>query len=114
MLLPQYLQVLMGYTAQQSGMALSPGGLLIICLLPMVGRLVGKVDARLMIAFGFLVLSASLFYMARQIDMQMDFADGRRAPLHPVGRHGVPLRAHQHDLVRRAFRRRRTTRSAGS
>ena len=36
-LLPQYLQVLMGYTAQQSGMALSPGGCVVIMLLPLVG-----------------------------------------------------------------------------
>ncbi len=72
-LLPQYLQVLMGYTAQQSGMALSPGGVLIILLLPFVGRLVGKADTRILVAFGFFVLSASLFYMARKIDLQMDF-----------------------------------------
>ena len=32
-LLPQYLQVLMGYTAQQSGMALSPGGFAVIAAL---------------------------------------------------------------------------------
>jgi DHA2 family multidrug resistance protein len=73
-LLPQYLQVLMGYSAEQSGMALSPGGVLIIAMLPFVGRLVGKADARALIAFGFLVLSASLFYMSRKIDLQMDFA----------------------------------------
>ena len=57
-LLPQYLQVLMGYTAQQSGMALSPGGFAVILLLPLVGRLVSKVDARVLITFGFLSLSA--------------------------------------------------------
>ena len=74
-LLPQYLQVLMGYTAQQSGMALSPGGLLIICLLPLVGRLIGKVDSRVMVTFGFFMLSVSLLYMARRIDTQMDFAE---------------------------------------
>jgi DHA2 family multidrug resistance protein len=73
-LLPQYLQVLMGYTAEQSGMALSPGGLVVIALLPLVGRLVGKVDTRLLVTFGFFVLSASMFYMARRIDLQMDFA----------------------------------------
>jgi DHA2 family multidrug resistance protein len=72
-LLPQYLQVLMGYTAQQSGMALSPGGLVVIALLPFVGRLVGKVDARYLVAIGFFALSASMFYMARKIDLQMDF-----------------------------------------
>jgi MFS transporter, DHA2 family, multidrug resistance protein len=72
-LLPQYLQVLMGYTAQQSGMALSPGGITVICLLPLVGRLVSKVDPRYLVAFGFLVMSGSLFYMSHQLDLQMDF-----------------------------------------
>jgi DHA2 family multidrug resistance protein len=73
-LLPQYLQVLMGYTAQQAGMALSPGGLVVIALLPLVGRMVSKVDTRWMVAFGFTVMSASLFYMARTANLQMDFA----------------------------------------
>jgi len=72
-LLPQYLQILMGYTAQQSGMALSPGGLLVIALLPMVGMLVSRADPRMLVAFGFLVMSASLFYMSRKLDLQMDF-----------------------------------------
>ncbi len=72
-LLPQYLQVLMGYTAQQSGMALSPGGVLIILMLPMIGILVSKADARFLVAFGFVCLSGSLFYMAHKIDLQMDF-----------------------------------------
>ncbi|HTB78578.1 MAG TPA: DHA2 family efflux MFS transporter permease subunit, partial [Polyangiaceae bacterium] len=53
-LLPQYLQVLMGYTAQQAGMALSPGGFAVILLLPLVGRLVNKVDVRWLITIGFL------------------------------------------------------------
>src|SRR6202008_529840 len=68
-LLPQYMQVLMGYTAEQSGMALSPGGFVIIALLPFVGRMVGKVDTRYMVAFGFTVLSGSLFYMAHKMDL---------------------------------------------
>jgi DHA2 family multidrug resistance protein len=73
-LLPQYMQVLMGYSAERSGMALSPGGLVVIALLPFVGRLVGKVDARVLVALGFCVLSASLFYMSATINLQMDFA----------------------------------------
>ena len=72
-LLPQYLQVLMGYSAQQAGMALSPGGLVVIALLPLVGRLVTRADARALVTFGFFMLSASLFFMARRIDLQMDF-----------------------------------------
>jgi MFS transporter, DHA2 family, multidrug resistance protein len=72
-LLPQYLQVLMGYTAQQSGMALSPGGFEVILLLPFVGILVSRVDARYLIGFGFVMLSGSLFYMTRHLYTGIDF-----------------------------------------
>src|SRR4051812_1502614 len=37
-LLPQFTQLLLGYSAQQAGMALSPGGVLILCMMPFVGR----------------------------------------------------------------------------
>src|SRR5262249_37591899 len=66
-LLPQYTQTMMGYTAQLAGMALSPGGFLIILLMPLVGTLIGRVDARRMLAFGFMTLSLSLFYMAHHL-----------------------------------------------
>jgi DHA2 family multidrug resistance protein len=72
-LLPQYTQVLMGYTAEQAGMALSPGGFVVILLLPFVGRSIGKVDPRALIAFGFIVLSASLFYMTSHLYQGIDF-----------------------------------------
>jgi DHA2 family multidrug resistance protein len=66
-LLPQYMQVWMGYSAINAGMALSPGGLVIICLMPIVGQLVSRVDARYLIAFGFIALSLSLYHMARTL-----------------------------------------------
>jgi len=72
-LLPQFMQVLMGNTAQQSGMALSPGGFVVILLLPLVGRLLSKVDPRALIAFGFVALSASLFYMTKHLYVGIDF-----------------------------------------
>ncbi len=72
-LLPQYTQTLMGYSAEQAGMALSPGGFVVILLLPFVGRMVSKVDPRRLIAFGFLVLSASLFYMTSHLYQGIDF-----------------------------------------
>jgi DHA2 family multidrug resistance protein len=62
-LLPQYVQTLLGYSAQQAGMVLSPGGLVVIALLPLVGRLLGKVDPRWLIGFGFLVTALSLHHM---------------------------------------------------
>jgi DHA2 family multidrug resistance protein len=72
-LLPQYLQVLMGYTAQQSGMALSPGGFVVIMLLPFVGMLTSRMDARYMIGFGFVMLSGSLFFMTTHLYQGIDF-----------------------------------------
>jgi DHA2 family multidrug resistance protein len=72
-LLPQYMQVWMGYSAQQAGEALSPGGLVVIMLLPLVGRLVSRMDARYLIAFGFAVLSAALFHVVRTLYPGIDF-----------------------------------------
>jgi DHA2 family multidrug resistance protein len=63
-LIPQLLQQLMGYTAQLAGMALSPGGAVIMVMMPVVGILVSKVDTRIMIAFGCVVCSLALFAMA--------------------------------------------------
>jgi DHA2 family multidrug resistance protein len=72
-LLPQFTQILMGYSAQRAGMALSPGGFMVILLLPFVGRLVSRVDPRRMIAFGFIALSLSLFYMTSHLYTGIDF-----------------------------------------
>jgi DHA2 family multidrug resistance protein len=63
-LIPQYLQTVMGYTAESAGLALSPGGFTVMLCMPIVGRLVSRVDARLLIAFGFIVLSTSMFHMS--------------------------------------------------
>jgi DHA2 family multidrug resistance protein len=63
----------MGYTAEQAGMALSAGGFVVIMLLPFVGRAVGKVDPRWLIAFGFTASSAALFYMTTHLNQGMDF-----------------------------------------
>src|SRR3954466_6088648 len=71
-LLPLYLQVWLGYSAQDAGMALSPGGFTVILLLPFVGKLLGKVDARYLIAFGFLITSVALLHMAHTLYPGMD------------------------------------------
>ena len=71
-LLPEFVQLLMGYTAELAGTALSPGALLIMAFMPLVGFLIMRVDARWIVAFGFLVLSASLFHMTG-IDLQISW-----------------------------------------
>ncbi|HVO19671.1 MAG TPA: DHA2 family efflux MFS transporter permease subunit [Anaeromyxobacter sp.] len=72
-LLPQYEQVWLGYSAQQAGETLSPGGVVIILLMPLVGRLVSRVDARWLITLGFAILSGSLFAMAHALSPGIDF-----------------------------------------
>jgi DHA2 family multidrug resistance protein len=62
-LIPQYLQTVMGYTAESAGLALSAGGFTVMLFMPIVGQLVSRVDARLLIAFGFIVLSSALIHM---------------------------------------------------
>ncbi len=71
-LLPQFAQTLMGYTAELAGLMLTPGGLWIMVLMPLVGFLVSRYDARWLIAFGFLLVSLSLLYMTR-FDLEIDF-----------------------------------------
>ncbi len=63
-LIPQFLQQLMGYDAEMAGLALSPGGLVIMALMPVVGLLVSKFEARWLVMIGALVSSAALFVMA--------------------------------------------------
>ena len=71
-LLPVFLQTLLGYTAMLSGLVLSPGGLVVLLAMPLVGRLVSRYDARWLVVFGVVVTSASLFYMA-MFTLTLDF-----------------------------------------
>jgi MFS transporter, DHA2 family, multidrug resistance protein len=63
-LIPQLLQQLLGYTAEMAGLALSPGGAVIMCMMPIVGMLVSRVDTRILITFGCTVSAIALFVMA--------------------------------------------------
>jgi len=71
-LLPIFLQTMMGYTAMLSGLVLSPGGLLVLLLLPMVGRLIEKVEARWLVAVGLSITGISLLRMAN-FNLDIDF-----------------------------------------
>jgi DHA2 family multidrug resistance protein len=62
-LIPQFLQLQLGYSAQRAGLALSPAGLALALLMPVAGILGSKFDPRKVIAVGFLLTSASMFWM---------------------------------------------------
>jgi MFS transporter, DHA2 family, multidrug resistance protein len=74
-LIPQFLQVLLGYTAERAGMVLSPGALVLMCTMPIAGRLVGsgKFDPRLLVAIGYAVTAVGLFNLTR-LDLGVTFA----------------------------------------
>jgi MFS transporter, DHA2 family, multidrug resistance protein len=71
-LIPQFVQQLMGYTAEQAGLALMPGGFAIILCMPMVGYLLGHTDARRLLFFGFTLLCIALIHMT-SFDTSVDF-----------------------------------------
>jgi DHA2 family multidrug resistance protein len=71
-LIPQFLQVLMGYTAESAGKALSLGAVVLIFMMPLIGQMVSRVDPRYMIAFGFTVSSLALYHMT-SIYLGIDF-----------------------------------------
>src|SRR5580704_11334476 len=62
-LLPQFLQNDLGYTAKLAGMALSPGGLALAFMMPVAGILATKFDPRVIIAAGFAITSFGLFHV---------------------------------------------------
>lgn len=62
-MLPLFLQNLLRYPAEQSGIAISPRGIGSMLVIVLVGALSNKVDDRLLIAIGFGVLSLSCFML---------------------------------------------------
>jgi DHA2 family multidrug resistance protein len=73
-LMPQFLQTLLGYTSQLAGLALSAGGLVLLLEMPIVGQLTTRIQARRLIAFGWLALSIAMFYSTKRIDLQLSFS----------------------------------------
>lgn len=61
-LIPQLAQQGLGYTATLAGLLLSPGAVLTVLLIPLVGRAMPYVQTRLIIAFGFFSMGCALAY----------------------------------------------------
>ncbi|MDQ2833078.1 MAG: DHA2 family efflux MFS transporter permease subunit [Acidobacteriota bacterium] len=64
-LIPQYLQGLLGYTAERAGMVLSPAGFVMMFMMLVAGRSLGLFDPRMMVCFGYLVTAAGLYNLTR-------------------------------------------------
>jgi DHA2 family multidrug resistance protein len=72
--MPQFLQTLLGYTAQKAGMVLSAAAILLLIELPFVGQLTAHFQARYLMAFGWGVLTIAMFFSTRRIDLGISFS----------------------------------------
>ncbi len=72
-MMPLFLQTLMGYTAESAGLVLSGGGLVLLFLMPIAGTLASKVQVRYIIAFGWLSLSLAMYYSTQYLDLEISF-----------------------------------------
>jgi DHA2 family multidrug resistance protein len=72
LLLPLFTQTMLGYTAEKAGLALMPGGLVILTSMPIVGFLLSRYDPRRIMVFGLTMLALALFYMTH-FNLQIDF-----------------------------------------
>ncbi|MCK1651530.1 DHA2 family efflux MFS transporter permease subunit [Bradyrhizobium sp. 149] len=62
-ILPQLLQSDLNYTAMLAGLALSPGGIATLVLMPVVGRLVSSVQPKYLIMFGAAIVAFSMWHL---------------------------------------------------
>jgi DHA2 family multidrug resistance protein len=66
-IIPQFAQQIIGYTATWAGLILSPGGLVVIVLIPIVGRLLTIIQTRYVIAIGFFIMGCALIYSSKLV-----------------------------------------------
>src|SRR5271154_2604894 len=71
--MPQFLQTVLGYTAENAGLVLSGGGAVVLALMPIVGVLAGKYPAKYIIAAGWLALAIGMYISTVQLDTLISF-----------------------------------------
>jgi len=95
-LLPQFLQTLLGYSAEAAGMVLSAAAILLLFVLPLVGRLLARFQARYLLAFGWITLALGMYISCKRLDLLISFRAAmwiRIVGYLPVGFLFVPLTA---------------------
>ena len=97
-LIPQFLQEIMGYSAEQAGMAISTGGIALMFLFPVAGFLAPKFDPRWLVAMGFSITTFGLYRMTEH-ESEHHFGGGELAGGDGAGA-AVPVHSHQYALLR--------------
>ena len=93
-LLPLFLQTLLGYTAEAAGLVLSAAAILLLFLLPMVGWLTARFQARYLLAFGWITLALGMYVSCKSVDLLISFRAAtliRILQYLPIGFLFVPL-----------------------
>ncbi len=72
-MMPQFLQTLMGYTAESAGLVLSGASMVILFQMPIVGQLTTKIPAKYIMAFGWLCLACGMYYSTMRVDLLISF-----------------------------------------
>jgi MFS transporter, DHA2 family, multidrug resistance protein len=93
-LMPQYLQSDMGYTAEIAGLVLSGGSACLLIMLPVIGRLTEKIPAKYLIAFGWGTIALAMYISTRQTDLAMSFSSASLLRVYqsvPIGFLFVPI-----------------------
>jgi DHA2 family multidrug resistance protein len=62
-ILPQFLQTEMSYTATLAGLALSPGGIVTMIMMPVVGNLIGVVQPKYLLIAGASIAALSMWHL---------------------------------------------------
>jgi DHA2 family multidrug resistance protein len=62
-LIPLFMQVLLGYSATQAGLAMMPRSLSMLVVMPIVGRIYNRVSPRLVVAFGIVLFAYTAWEM---------------------------------------------------
>ena len=74
-LMPQFLQTLMGYTAEKAGLVLSGAALVLLVEMPIVGLLTSKIQGRFLMAFGWAFVVVAMYVSMYKMDLLMSFRD---------------------------------------
>ncbi len=93
-LMPQFLQTFMGYPAQTAGMVLSTSAIVLIFVLAAVGRLTSLIQARYLVATGWLGLAVGLYLLTHWINLGVSFSSAtwvRVWQFSPLGLLFIPI-----------------------
>ncbi|NTV28970.1 MAG: DHA2 family efflux MFS transporter permease subunit [Candidatus Omnitrophica bacterium] len=71
-ILPLFLQRLMGYNALWAGYVIAPGGLAVLVAMPIVGKLASRVSPKLLLIIGLLLNAYSTWYLT-SLNLNIDF-----------------------------------------